>query len=1561
MSNRRSKLRLISALLACAMIGPVIPTMTPATSYAEVKKADWSIDDKKEADMNYWKVPNSSRVKVVANAEGIKTPSVNYIGTYVNEDGRTVIRISYRAFQNLASGVWNRALFKFDNDLYDLIDFDSKNTGMYKNAVDRGWHDSEKYNEIVQFTDVVSSISGAVNVKEQSLKNNGNKVLANSRLEIPIDLVLKEGKTVGDIKGQPHIQMRFTDNKYDRIFCVAGTGKSKDNPENTDDEEADTSTIMTPYNSYTFMTYIPSANNNADVNTVSDYNMDYQFYSANSYAKYNEAGGYLDVFHKQSKLASGDNIGGENFAFRQVFNEKFANVLKAKDESGTVAEVFPANQQGDKWSNVSPIYISKDDINTSDNSDLNPGFYGIQVASKYKNSTIGEKFAGLNTVLTKANPGNSYLNTATTEFNSGLPTITRYYIDKDKIASEGLTTDDIASFDFYSTFILDSTREFIEYSATNDTGSDIILKPKSTLKLTYADNGTSNPRFGLDKYSLTFGDGPYKIELRSNFKYEGNGGKEYEYNLVPGMTIKAGEKITFRTMKYNTPPSKVTLSLPGTDGNEDIVLKPGENGPKVKTARRLNYITTYAGGSATQTGLTPDIDEIFTDSSNITGRTNYDLAKIKLTLPDEKRFVFINKEQKDRTKMNVNGAEVFGYTFTTGGKNGFAMPDNLQKDTPIRIANEDVKKAAIESEGVIEQVQAKVRFDLNGGRLDPSVKSFKGLDDTQLPGTEFAYKTARDSGNEEVVRIAPMNVKYATDSDYIANGFEGDNVSLKDHNGNDLEGEALELRKFVAEKPSVEGKIFLGWTTKALKGTQEQVTKDFAELTEATTADEVNSDKNYIFTKTSPVTKETTVYAAYGSPMVKFHTNPPAELTDKTDEVINQSLTDQNITDSAVTLQKNYEDGKFQMEGYSLIGYSTDKNAKIPDENLTGTEITTDKYLRDGDKMRLSKDQVNKGLDLYAIWRPNHYVVVTSEWDPAELESKTKDKLYIGLLTRPAVGVAGKEVVHEDAVYRPVPGTVKAVSDAIDNSLTWDNLPSYDENGHRMSYITVELTESTKKIFESGSTNYSDYGITIESKAIGERKIKVKKQLVNTDGVDAMSAATERKHYKEDKTKIDVHQPGSKIGYFDTYGYYIELKNTKVNVQPPIIDPVEHGANKVVVKKVGDPSKLTVTLPGEKKVILVKNAEGEFEKDSTTDFTGNVEITSEGIVTITLPEGEIFEGGQAIEALQTKNIGNNGVDSTISKTVVKAQPKSHKVVSYEQKPNDDKGNAVVEFTVPRHPLLPPKAGSKYTIGYMNVDTFVPVAPEYVLNEDILSDSDTEKKASFTIPKEKFEEIEDKNLIIKSEEKGKLPNESEKISVDTTAPTATATAEDELWRRWVNLDLSNFDEANEIIVVKYKDAQGQEHVLRFNTKDDSEGAVNMLERQGFSEYEVTLEDRFGNENIIRPEYNPSLITVISVSRFRLNKDYVQVRANDAGTTVTVRVYKPSDLNDVEEMIEGYQARAISIGQATIDQAGGKFTKIKLDNNYKIKKGDVIEVKGVVDATGARTNPYVRIVR
>ena len=1595
------KTRLVSLALALCMIFSTA-TFKPAISHAEVAPANW-VDDKETA--RYWPIPNQGRLVKVSTAETLKNPSLRYIGGYTRPDGREVVRLAFSGYSGATTDVWLRLILKPDNNLNQLIDWDKSGIGKKRTEQFPNNHDGYNFNkEFIKFEPLSASQGGSGNLRYVSIGEKGTQTVRTGLLgvnfETPIDLVLKKGETVKNLKENPLIQMRLMDSNFERIYSTTIA----------ENEEV-------PYSSYTMSTFVPVRVDlkKGILNTDVARNTENTFQSASSYIKYNEEKGYVDVYTRRTQGAVGstaDSGGAFNaadkrnegdYGFMQTFDKSFIDILKKQDESGTVAQIFAAN------SNDAVSYPSKDPT--------------VPLPANRVDYSINdiEKIGDVGVVkVTNNTPDKTFMRTGTTLTGYGTSTVVRYFIDKNKL-KESFGSSDIVSYEFFSTVFATNPTGIEEFKSV-PRDEDIDLRRGDTIDIEFDGRRDliTQGTFDTQGSFIQIGDDQYKISLRTTgdkAKYIGGGivwDKDYMRKMtfwVPfDIKIKKDTPLTIFSRKTKleevSPGMTVTFnySAKNDDGSDTTksktyrfereFTKPGytmnENGEVFFEGKKVNdpqntlfkdnhdpLMTSrqenFGGGILTRTVDVPDVNEVFTDNKYIAGRTKYDSAKVfiyKGEKTKESKTERIGElvASNEKKKMHVNGHDVEGFEWQSQlPKEGEEAPINSNlwktKDTPIYITNQDVLANALENEnGVVEQVQAKVKFDLNGGKIDSEVKSFKGFDDTKLPGTEFAYKTERQSGNEEVVRIAPMNKKYATDSAYKANGFEGDNVSLKDHNGKDLEGDALELRKFVAEEPTVEGRVFLGWTTQPLKGTAQKNTEAFSALTEAKTVDEVNSDKNYIFTKTSPITKETTVYAAYGSPMVKFHTNPPKDLMKKHDEVITQSLTEQNITDRAIDLQRNYKDPKFQMEGYSLIGYSKDPKATIPDENITGKGITKDLYLRDGDKMPLSKEQVNKGLDLYAIWRPNHYVVVTNAWDPADLEEKTKGKTYIGLLCRPAVGTAGDEVVDKNAVYRPVPGSVQAVSSATPehNSLNWDNLKSYDENGHRMSYIAVELTDSTKKIFETGDYDYDKYGITIEKKDIGSKIIQVKKQLVNTDGVDAMSAATERKHFTKDESTVDVHK--TKLGYFDTYGYYIALTNTKVDVQPPFIEDVEHGANKVVVKKVGDPSKLTITLPDDKKVILVKNGEGKLEKDAaSTDFTGNVEITEEGVVTLTLPGSDQFQAGQKIQAFQTKTVGTKDADSTTTEKVVKEQPTSHPVVSYEQKPNDDKGNAVIEFTVPRHPLLPPKAGSKYTIGYKDGDNFVPVAPEYVLDEDIISDNDTEKKATFTIPKDKFEEIAGKKLIIKSDEEGKKPNYSDEVKVDTTAPKATATAEDDLWRRWVNLDLTDFVEENKVIVVKYKDAQDQEQVLRFNTKEESEGAVNMLERQGFKNYEVTLEDRFGNTSKVKPNYNPSLITVINVKRFRLNKDFVEVRAKDAGTTVTVRVYKQSDLNDVEEMTARYQAKAISFGQATIANDGGKFTKIQLNNKYKIKRGDIIEIKGEVQETGARTNPYVMIVK
>lgn len=234
------------------------------------------------------------------------------------------------------------------------------------------------------------------------------------------------------------------------------------------------------------------------------------------------------------------------------------------------------------------------------------------------------------------------------------------------------------------------------------------------------------------------------------------------------------------------------------------------------------------------------------------------------------------------------------------------MPTNLVKDSVIGITNTDVRKAAVPSEKVYEKVQAKVTFDLNGGKLPTTTKSFEGFDENALPGTEFAYKLKRAKETDPVVRIAPMNEKAAGAADYKPNGFKVDKYT--DHNGDVLTGDALELRK-IAEDPIKDGQQFYGWTTKKVTSVDE-----YNKLEELKTADQAkDTEKAYKFTENSPILTGTTVYAFYGESK-SIEANPVQKYDEDTDNQYIEGILPEGKTlpaNTTVELVQKNDDGSY--------------------------------------------------------------------------------------------------------------------------------------------------------------------------------------------------------------------------------------------------------------------------------------------------------------------------------------------------------------------------------------------------------------------------------------------------------------------------------------------------------------------------------------------------------------------------------------------------------------------------------------------------------------------------
>lgn len=935
MSKKKSKLRIASALLAFAMIAPLAPAMEPVTSYAEVEPANW-VDDEETA--RYWPIPHQGKLVKVSSADPLKNPSVEYVGTYTRPDGREVVRLSFSVYAGATSGVWEKLIIKPDAELANMIDWSLSGMGKGRPTQSTTFHDTDRLNnEFLGFEKLSDAQSGSGNTYSMDMTEGGTQAVKTTLIgpwgqESPIDLVLKEGQSVRNLTDNPLIQARLMDQKYERIYSTT-TAEAKE----------------VPYSSYTFSTFIPGRVNLGEGTLMTDVVRNYEniFKSASATMRYNEEEGYIDVYSKRTHGSIGafaDGGGSFNsadssnrgfYAFRQSFDASFKDILKPQGESKVVAQVFVANPDdtitypdatGKTAKADSRLDISQDGIKVKD------GIGYIQVADNkwptdYK----------LDVSATTTAPNKTFLPSGAKLTGYGYSTVVRYFVDKDKL-KEKFGDSDIVAYEFFSTLLASNETGVEEFKAP-ERDEDIDLKrgDKITLRFDGRRDLITKGTFDIQGSYIQIGDDQFAIDIRTTADkatYTGKVGsdnymKEMEVKVPFDIKIKKDTPVTVYSRKTKlqkvSPGMTVTFNYSDQDDSGNIVkkdktyrferpLKDGytrnekgeifkDDGTKINEPQDTLFIdnhdplvrpkqATHAGGILTRTADAPDIDEIFTDSEHLTGRSKYDRVYVypydadKQKVETAKRLGTIKASDK-KIPMNVNGDDVQGYEWTSETNDDDHKIDSknwAKKDTPIYFTNQDVLANSLENEiPVVEQVQAKVTFDLNGGTLPTDVKSYQAIDKDKLPGTEFAYVVKRSQETENVTRIAPMNEKFANQEEYSPNGFEGKGATYKDHNGKDLKGDALELRKFIAEEPKKADTQFLGWTTKKLEGTPEEVKKSFDKLEEAKTADQVNGEDNYKFIETSPITKETTVYAAYG-PIESAVYNPEQKYDEANDK-----------------------------------------------------------------------------------------------------------------------------------------------------------------------------------------------------------------------------------------------------------------------------------------------------------------------------------------------------------------------------------------------------------------------------------------------------------------------------------------------------------------------------------------------------------------------------------------------------------------------------------------------------------------------------------------------------
>lgn len=311
----------------------------------EKAKENW---DKTPEDKSRWAVGKDQRLVRVTTSDPVEMNDVDYDGTFVDANGRTVIRLLYKEKAAATSGVWYRALFNF-GELDQFIDYDSS----YVVGVTIDGKEKSDRANLTPFND------GKERMFDLGVSRGDG---TNQRKNLPINLVLKDGVTLKDLAEKNYtVQMRLTDAKGKRIYAYAPGKSSMD------------------YSTYTKTTSISLEDKVNSLFLKGGYQKDSEnatkqesFMSefiANP-EQYDDKSNLGIIRTQYTGERSGDykapTVGGQQIAFTQAFDANLLNYLKA-DKDGNVAyvNVFENTRLKSKYSHSIGIKL-KDFNKTAD-------------------------------------------------------------------------------------------------------------------------------------------------------------------------------------------------------------------------------------------------------------------------------------------------------------------------------------------------------------------------------------------------------------------------------------------------------------------------------------------------------------------------------------------------------------------------------------------------------------------------------------------------------------------------------------------------------------------------------------------------------------------------------------------------------------------------------------------------------------------------------------------------------------------------------------------------------------------------------------------------------------------------------------------------------------------------------------------------------------------------------------------------------------------------------------------------------------------------------------------
>lgn len=631
-----------------------------------------------------------------------------------------------------------------------------------------------------------------------------------------------------------------------------------------------------------------------------------------------------------------------------------------------------------------------------------------------------------------------------------------------------------------------------------------------------------------------------------------------------------------------------------------------------------------------------------------------------------------------------------------------------------------------------------------------------------------------------------------------------------------------------------------------------------------------------------------------------------------------------------------------------------------------------------------------KDLHLYANYRPFFEVKVYPSYKNIDksqgkhgkyvdtVEEAKKHPVNVGLLHRTAVTDYGTPTVHQNANYYPLEGgetSLKKWDGKSTDALVW-KLPGFDELGQRKSYVSVIVTDDKKDAYanfkspdwdklgaktyirlqDATATQDTNAPKNLHEKAGNPYGDPVAKDQAFTVGVDAFTSATSRKSLETTGTDKEV------------IGYEIWNTSTPLEVLKPIFDNVYEDETEAKLhwtdaEKNAGITKIVLKVADGAEVTLEKQQDGSYK---TAD--GTITAKPNGDKVVISPLNLQGKAGQDIVAKYVVEKNGQEVTGPEGRITINKRGTSAPVEEMKQIHNDHDGKSKIEFTVPDPVLDKPTKGTVYTAQKWD-DT----QKKWVDVGKVILDSDNDKGTQKEITLD--DTVIDGDIIrIKSEQPNLNPSDStgtgdnpytpatgdenrKYVKLDRAAPITNAKAEDEAFRRFIDITgtINEIPDGRKVkIIINYKDGTPAIEILKEITVENRENIIKDLNttlRKGIEEgtipeIKIIATDRFGNSETKKVDYTESYQLEVILSGVRSGKKFIKVSADKANAEVTVKV-----------MRNGQEAETKTI---TLSEAK-KFERITFDN--KLESGDVLVVSGIV-REGTKeytTNPYEKLVK